>query len=208
MRDTLSELFLPEAELIEISDLLRTKRNLVLQGPPGVGKTFVAKRLAFLLMGRRDTSRIETVQFHQSYSYEDFVQGYRPTEAGGFKRKDGLFVRFCRQAAAGAGPAVFVIDEINRGNLSKILGELMLLIELDTRGPEWAVSLAYAQDGEARFSVPENVHLIGTMNTADRSLALVGHAPVSVRLRRSISSIRKSAVPTVSGCPRRRTGPR
>jgi hypothetical protein len=176
MEDALADLFVPEERLREALELLRAKHNLVLQGPPGVGKTFVAQRLAYLLMGRRDPARIEPVQFHQSYSYEDFVQGYRPTEAGGFERRDGLFVRFCNRIRASPGPAAFLIDEINRGNLSKILGELMLLIESDKRGPEWAVSLAYARDGEQRFSVPENLFLIGTMNTADRSLAMVDYA--------------------------------
>jgi 5-methylcytosine-specific restriction endonuclease McrBC GTP-binding regulatory subunit McrB len=116
------------------------------------------------------------VQFHQSYSYEDFIQGFRPNPEGGFFRKDGVFMRFCQRAEKDLGsPYFFIIDEINRGNLSKIFGELMMLIEADKRGAEHAVPLTYS-DGDERFSIPENVHIIGTMNTADRSLAMVDYA--------------------------------
>jgi MoxR-like ATPase len=173
----LSGLFVEPEQLTEMLSLLRRRRNLVLQGPPGTGKTYVASRLARVLIGANIPDQIERVQFHQSMSYEDFVQGFRPTDAGGFARKDGPFLRFCHAARQDPGsPYVLLIDEINRGNLSRILGELMLLIEHDKRGPEWAVTLTYAKDTEPAFHVPDNVYIIGTMNTADRSLALVDYA--------------------------------
>jgi hypothetical protein len=171
--DALEELFLDRSEAEEIMLVWRAKRNVVLQGPPGVGKSFAAQRLAFALMGAKDRDRLGFVQFHQSYSYEDFVEGYRPT-ADGFELRPGKFVEFCRRAEADPDHSyVFVIDEINRGNLSKILGELMLLIEADKRSPDWAIALA---SGKVPFHVPRNVYLLGLMNTADRSLAVVDYA--------------------------------
>jgi MoxR-like ATPase len=154
----------------------RQKKNLILQGAPGVGKSFIARRLAYALMGYRDPSRVRTVQFHQSYSYEDFVQGYRPSRDG-LILQQGVFLEFCEKALADPNEIyVFTIDEINRGNLSKILGELMLLIEPDKRSSEWATKLAYAPAAEERFYVPPNVFLLGMMNTADRSLSFVDYA--------------------------------
>jgi hypothetical protein len=177
MQDALGELFLEQYELEELLALWQAKKNLLLQGPPGVGKTFIARRLAFLLMGRRDQARMRMVQFHQAYAYEDFVQGYRPSESGGFVRRDGAFFDFAKLAGADLDcPYVFIIDEINRGNLSKILGELMMLIEPDKRGHEYGLPLAYARPEEDHFSVPRNLYLLGLMNTADRSLAMVDYA--------------------------------
>ncbi len=174
-----ADLFMSEAKLAELRDQLARKKNLVLQGPPGVGKTFVARRLAYLLMGVRDPARVEIVQFHPSMSYEDFVMGLRPDpRTGGFVLKPGVFHRFCQKARQDplGRPHVFIIDEINRGNLAKIFGELMMLIETDKRGDDHAVTLAYESEAAPRFSVPPNLHLLGTMNTADRSLALVDYA--------------------------------
>jgi 5-methylcytosine-specific restriction protein B len=175
------DLFLDDAEFQRILKLLRRKKNVVLQGPPGVGKTYVANRVAEIFLDD-DESRLERVQFHQSYAYEDFVQGFRPAKEGGFARRDGVFVRFCERARTDNRPHLLIVDEINRGNLSKIFGELLVLVEADKRGIE--MPLAYfdpdldrGPDGRPRlFTVPENVHLLGMMNTADRSLSLVDYA--------------------------------
>ncbi len=169
--------FLSETAFAHLVKQLRRKKNLVLQGPPGVGKTFIARKLAYALMQEVDDSRIDMVQFHQSTSYEDFIQGLRPAKNGGFELRNGVFYTFCQRAHANPDKDFFfIIDEINRGNLSKIFGELMLLIEHDKRHRKYALKLTYAEDEADTFWVPPNVHLIGTMNTADRSLAIVDYA--------------------------------
>lgn len=166
--------FISESQFQEIVKLIQRKKNVILQGPPGVGKTFIAKKLAYEIMGAKNDSQIEMIQFHQSYSYEDFIQGIRP-DKGNFKIKNGIFFEFCRLAEAHPDRHYFfIIDEINRGNLSKIFGELLMLIEADKRGK--ALKLTYAEDEHERFSVPANLYLIGTMNTADRSLTIVDYA--------------------------------
>ena len=172
-------LFMTGQQFEDMLGALRERKNLVLQGAPGVGKTFVAKRLAYALIGLESPQQVEMIQFHQSYAYEDFIQGFRPTPKGNFDLKPGVFYQFCRRAQrdeAQRKPYVFIIDEINRGNLSKIFGELMLLIEADKRGKHYAIPLAYASDADDRFYIPDNLYFIGTMNTADRSLALVDYA--------------------------------
>jgi KaiC/GvpD/RAD55 family RecA-like ATPase len=172
--DFLGEVYISAERYATLKGLLLRKKNVILQGAPGVGKTFAAQRLAFSIMGEKDTSRVKIVQFHQSYSYEDFVMGYRPNENGGFTRAEGPFYKFCKTAEGDdERPYFFVIDEINRGNLSKIFGELLMLIEGDKRGEKNALRLLYKDE---QFSVPENVHIIGMMNTADRSLAMIDYA--------------------------------
>jgi 5-methylcytosine-specific restriction protein B len=174
--DALAGLFMSRDTFARLVQTWEAKKNLILQGAPGVGKSFVARRLAYALMDYKDPTRVRTVQFHQSYGYEDFVQGYRPSDKG-FSLREGVFVNFCARALEDPGEHyVFIIDEINRGNLAKILGELMLLIESDKRSPDWAVKLAYAERAEERFYVPSNVFILGMMNTADRSLAVVDYA--------------------------------
>lgn len=175
--EAMEKLFLEPSEFARILSVWERKQNLVLQGAPGVGKSFIARYLAYAVMGKKDDARIENIQFHQSYSYEDFVQGFRPTPAGGFQIRDGVFYRFCKRAAADPSHRyVFIIDEMNRGNLSKIFGELMLLLEADKRSPEYGTQLAYAKDDDPKFFVPKNVFVVGMMNTADRSLSMIDYA--------------------------------
>ena len=169
----LEEVYMDKAKYDTLIALVMKKKNVILQGAPGVGKTYAAKRLAYSIMGVKDPSRVMMVQFHQSYSYEDFIMGFRPTQEGGFELKRGAFYDFCKSAEVDSEdtPYFFIIDEINRGNLSKIFGELFMLIETDKRGIE--LKLLYADE---KFSVPKNVYIIGMMNTADRSLAMMDYA--------------------------------
>lgn len=170
--DFLDDVYMDEARYERLRAVLLRKKNVILQGAPGVGKTFCARRLAWSIMGERDDDRIEFVQFHQSYSYEDFVGGWRPEEEG-FAWRPGVFYRFCKRAENQPDkPFFFIIDEINRGNLSRIFGELLMLVEADYRDVA-KVTLPY---GDAPFSVPGNVYIIGMMNTADRSLAMIDYA--------------------------------
>ena len=167
----LEEVFMDEKSYETLVALVKNKKNVILQGAPGVGKTFVAKRLAYSMMGMKDPNRVMMVQFHQSYSYEDFIMGFRPSESG-FELKRGAFYNFCKDAEIDSeNEYFFIIDEINRGNLSKIFGELFMLLESDKRGVE--LQLLYSDE---KFSVPSNVYIIGMMNTADRSLAMLDYA--------------------------------
>lgn len=170
-RDFLDEVYMIEKRYENLVAVLQNKKNIILQGAPGVGKTFAARRLAWSMMGEKDDNRIEFVQFHQNYSYEDFMMGYKPVEDG-FELKYGIFYRFCQKAANQPDKNYFfIIDEINRGNMSKIFGELLMLIEKDYRGTK--ATLAY---NGLSFSVPKNLYIIGMMNTADRSLAMIDYA--------------------------------
>ena len=167
----LDEVYMTEGKYDTLVAVLMNKKNIILQGAPGVGKTFAAKRLAYSIMGEKDEGRIEFVQFHQNYSYEDFMMGYKPVNDG-FELKYGIFYRFCQKAANQPDKDFFfIIDEINRGNMSKIFGELLMLIERDYRGTK--ATLAY---NGMTFSVPKNLYIIGMMNTADRSLAMIDYA--------------------------------
>ena len=169
--DFLDEVYMNKSDYQILVNLLKNKKNIILQGAPGVGKTFAAKRLAYSMMGVKDSSRVMMVQFHQSYSYEDFIMGFRPASSG-FELKKGPFYNFCKKAETDIeNDYFFIIDEINRGNLSKIFGELFMLIENDKRGVP--LQLLYSDE---KFSVPANVYIIGMMNTADRSLALLDYA--------------------------------
>ena len=169
----LDEVYMDITDYNTLVGLIRTKKNVILQGAPGVGKTYAAKRLAYSMMGQKDQNRVMLVQFHQSYTYEDFIEGFRPTSAGsGFEIKKGSFYNFCKKAEEDLeNEYFFIIDEINRGNLSKIFGELFMLIENDKRGN--SLQLLYSDE---KFNVPSNVYIIGMMNTADRSLAMLDYA--------------------------------
>ena len=170
--DFLSEVYMSSSELQRLKALLKNKKNIILQGVPGVGKTFTAERLAYTLMGVVDKQRVEIVQFHQNYSYEDFILGYKPNADGGFELKHGTFYKFCKKALNTPDKDFFfIIDEINRGNLSKIFGELLMLIENSYRDKK--IKLAYTDE---MFTVPKNLYIIGMMNTADRSLAMIDYA--------------------------------
>lgn len=170
----LKEVYMNKEDLSTLKKLLTTKKNIILQGAPGTGKTFAATRLAYAMMGQKDESRVEFVQFHQNYSYEDFIMGYKPEEDGGFILQKGVFYKFCRMAKSAPEKSFFfIIDEINRGNLSKIFGELLMLVENSYRSDKHAVKLAYSDE---KFYVPDNLYIIGMMNTADRSLAMIDYA--------------------------------
>lgn len=180
VEDFLNEVYIDRNKYNEIKNLLERKKNIILQGAPGVGKTFMAKRLAYSIMGEKNTDRMKLIQFHQSYSYEDFIEGIKPNDKGEFGLEQGIFYNFCKEAESNPTKSYYlIIDEINRGNLSKIFGELLMLIENDKRGEK--LTLAYSK---IPFSVPENLYIIGMMNTADRSLAIMDYA-----LRRRFSFV-------------------
>ena len=168
--------FLERAEIDRLLERLRTKKNLILQGPPGTGKTWLAKRLAFALMGQKDDSKVRAVQFHPNLSYEDFVRGWRPTGEDKLSLANNVFMEAIKAASKDpSSKFVVVIEEINRGNPAQIFGELLTLLEAGKRTPNEALELCYPDaDGKRRpVHIPENLYVVGTMNIADRSLALV-----------------------------------
>ena len=172
-KDFLHEAYITLEEYNTLKNLLKFKKNLIIQGAPGTGKTFIAKRLAYSIIGLKDPNRVHMIQFHQSYSYEDFIMGYKPKE-NGFELKNGTFYKFCKKAEQdNENDYFFIIDEINRGNLSKIFGEIFMLIEKDKRGSKNKIQLVYSDE---TFSIPENLYIIGLMNTSDRSLAMIDYA--------------------------------
>lgn len=184
--DSLAEsLNVDRAWLEECIELLRDRPQLIFYGPPGTGKTYIAQALAEHLAG----DNVRLVQFHPAYSYEDFFEGYRPTSAGTFELRPGPFRKTVDAARENPGvPYVLTIDEINRGNLAKIFGELYFLLEYRDQN----VDLLYATDDDIGFTLPENVFIIGTMNTADRSIALVDAA---MRRRFAFVSLHPSEPP-------------
>lgn len=166
--------FIKRVQLEKLLERLRTKKNMILQGPPGTGKTWLAKRLAFALIGQRNDSKVRAVQFHPNLSYEDFVRGWRPSGDGKLSLVDGPFMEMIK--AASKEPTVrhvVVIEEINRGNPAQIFGEMLTLLEADKRTPTEALELCYRRSDGERVFIPDNLYVIGTMNIADRSLALV-----------------------------------
>ena len=166
--------FLERSRLETILARLRDKKNLILQGPPGTGKTWLAKKLAFALIGRKDDSRVRRLQFHPSLSYEDFIRGFRPSNDGALRLIDGPFLEAVASANADAeNDYVMVVEEINRGNPAQVFGEILTLIEADKRSEEYALALAYPRSKDERMHLPPNLHIIGTMNVADRSIAMV-----------------------------------
>ncbi|ACC75943.1 AAA family ATPase [Paraburkholderia phymatum] len=165
--------FIPQEELSAMLRLLKNKSNLILQGPPGTGKTWLAKRLGYALLNRKDYSRLVSVQFQPSLSYEDFVRGWRPGADGRLDLIDGVFLEAIAQAQRSPEPYVVVIEEINRGNPAQVFGELLTLLEHDKRKEEEALRPAYVRSPEERIYIPKNLYVIGTMNVADRSLALI-----------------------------------
>ena len=169
--------FLDRNEVKKILQRLRDKKNLILQGSPGTGKTWLARRLAYALVGEKDDSKVRAVQFHPNLSYEDFVRGWRPSGDGQLGLVDGPFMEMIDSAKKDPeANYVIVVEEINRGNPAQIFGEMLTLLEADKREPGEALALTYRKDAEERVYIPENLHLIGTMNLADRSLAMVDFA--------------------------------
>ncbi len=182
--------FIDPKNINGILECLRTRKNIILQGPPGTGKTWLAKRLAFALIEQRDNRRVQKVQFHPNLSYEDFVRGWRPANDGKLELVDGPFLKMRRAAAEDPeAKYVLVIEEVNRGNPASIFGEMLTLLEADKRNPDEALELAHGRpdgkDDDRYIFIPKNLYVIGTMNIADRSLALVDLA-----LRRRFAFIR------------------
>ena len=170
----LKDTFFSEEFFNNIIDTLKVKKNIILQGPPGTGKTFISKKIAERITGKKEN--IFSIQFHQSYSYEEFVVGYKPNSEGNFALQKGSLIQVCERAKQNENENfVMFIDEINRANISKVFGELLSLIENDKRGPENAVKILYSEN-DINFYIPSNLYFVCAMNTADRSLKMVDYA--------------------------------
>ena len=166
--------FVDREKLEMIFERLKRKKNLILQGPPGTGKTWLARRLAYALMGQRSDRKVRSVQFHPNLSYEDFIRGYRPMGEGKLSLVDGPFLEVINTARSDPqGKHAIVIEEINRGNPAQIFGEMLTLLEASKRKSEEALELCHRRSDGERVFIPKNMYVIGTMNIADRSLALV-----------------------------------
>ena len=172
--EELKDTFFSEEFFNNIIATLKVKKNIILQGPPGTGKTFISKKIANKIAGKKEN--IFSIQFHQSYSYEEFVIGYKPNSEGNFAIQKGSLIQICERAQQNESENfVMFIDEINRANISKVFGELLSLIENDKRGPEYAVKILYSEN-DMNFYIPSNLYFICAMNTADRSLKMVDYA--------------------------------
>ncbi|MBO5178877.1 MAG: AAA family ATPase [Clostridia bacterium] len=170
----LEEVFCTEKDYDELERLILMKKNVILQGAPGVGKTYMAKRMAYSLMGEKNDDRILSLQFHPEFQNEEFMEGYRPDGIGIYKFRKGCFRKFCNKARNKPDKKFFlIIDEINRGNITKIFGESFSLIEADKRGKQNFIELSCSKE---RFFIPENIYIIGTMNIADRDYAITDYA--------------------------------
>lgn len=170
----LEEVYFNESDYDELRSLILKRKNVILDGAPGVGKTFIAKKMVYSILGLKDEEKVLSVQFHESYSNDEFMEGYRPDDIGIYKYKRGCFKRICNKARNDPENKYFVIiDEINRGNIAKIFGESFGLIEVDKRGKDNYIELACSRE---RFYVPENIYIIGTMNTYDDNLAIKDYA--------------------------------
>lgn len=182
--DFIREVYFKSEEYDELRELLEERKNLILQGPPGVGKTYIAKRLAYSILGKKDSGKILNVQFHPNYSCDEFIEGFRPDDIGIYKYRQGCFKEFCNQARNDKKNKYFlVIDEINRGDVIKIFGDTFMLLEPDKRGKEHYVELPASKE---RFYIPNNLYIIGTMNLTDRKHSMSDYA---VRRRFSFYNI-------------------